>query len=174
MDEDDCVVDVARFYMEFCVEESCGKCSPCRIGTTQILSILEKITDGNGTEDDLVKLEELGNAMTKSSLCMLGGSAANPTLSTLKLFRDEYLEHIHDKKCRSGKCKNMLSYTIDPVKCSGCTACIKVCPANCIEEDKATYPNRTFKKPPLTIRKKDCIKCGECMNACKFAAISRS
>ncbi|MCL1836994.1 MAG: SLBB domain-containing protein [Treponema sp.] len=170
MDEDDCVVDVARFYMDFCVDESCGKCSPCRIGTTQILHILEKIANGNGEESDLQKLEDIGKAMTKSSLCMLGGTAANPTLSTVKNFRDEYLEHIHDKKCRSGKCKNLLRFHIDPVKCSGCSVCAKKCPANCITvEDAAKYPDK--KKPPYIIDQSACVKCGECLAVCKFGAV---
>ena len=170
MDEDDCVVDVARFYMEFCVDESCGKCSPCRIGTTQILKILEKIAEGKGEEADLVKLDEIGNAMTRASLCMLGGSAANPTLSTLKKFRDEYLEHIHQKKCRSGKCKKLISFTIDIPKCIGCGACAKKCPANCIvAEDAKKYPDK--KRPPYIINQADCLKCGECIHTCKFNAI---
>ncbi|MDR1279085.1 MAG: SLBB domain-containing protein, partial [Treponema sp.] len=120
MDEDDCVVDVARFYMDFCVDESCGKCSPCRIGTTQILNILEKIANGNGDEGDLVKLDAIGKAMSKASLCALGQTAPNPTLSTLKNFREEYLEHIRDKKCKAGKCKHLLRFMIDLDKCTGC------------------------------------------------------
>ena len=172
MDEDDCVVDVARFYMEFCVDESCGKCSPCRIGTTQILHLLEKIAGGNGEESDLAKLEELGVAMTKASLCMLGGSAANPTLSTLKNFREEYMEHIHDKKCRAGKCKKLIRFIIDSGKCIGCGACAKKCPANCIKvEDAAKYPDK--KRPPYTIDQGACLKCGECHKTCKFNAISK-
>jgi NADH-quinone oxidoreductase subunit F/NADP-reducing hydrogenase subunit HndC len=173
MDEDDCVVDVARFYMDFCVDESCGKCSPCRIGTTQILKLLEKIAGGNGEESDLAKLEEIGVAMTKASLCMLGGSAANPTLSTVKNFREEYLEHIHDKKCRSGKCKNLVRFIIDPVKCIGCGVCAKKCPANCIHaEDAAKYPDK--KRPPYTIDQGVCVKCGECAKTCKFGAVSKA
>ena len=172
MDEDDCVVDVARFYMEFCVDESCGKCSPCRIGTTQILSILEKIAGGNGEESDLAKLEEIGVAMTKASLCMLGGSAANPTLSTVKNFREEYMEHIHDKKCRAGKCKKLIRFLIDPGKCIGCGVCAKKCPANCISvEDAAKYPDK--KRPPYSIHQEACVKCGECHKTCKFNAISK-
>jgi NADH-quinone oxidoreductase subunit F/NADP-reducing hydrogenase subunit HndC len=170
MDEDDCVVDVARFYMEFCVDESCGKCSPCRIGTTQILKVLEKITNGQGEESDLEKLEDIGAAMTRASLCMLGGTAANPTLSTVKNFRDEYLEHIHDKKCRSGKCKKLLRFIIDPEKCVGCGACAKKCPANCITQVQGSDK----KRPPYIIEQQTCLKCGECFKNCKFNAITRS
>ena len=170
MDEDDCVVDVSRFYMDFCVDESCGKCSPCRIGTTQILSLLEKIAKGNGEEEDLVKLEEIGTAMTKASLCMLGCTAANPVMSTIRNFRDEYLAHIHDKKCHSGKCKSLLRFNVDSAKCIGCGACAKKCPANCITaEDAAKYPDK--KRPPYIIDQSACLKCGECFNDCKFNAI---
>ena len=173
MDEDDCVVDVARFYMEFCVDESCGKCSPCRIGTTQILKLLEKIANGNGEESDLVKLEDIGNAMTRASLCMLGGSAANPTLSTVLKYRDEYLEHIHDKKCRAGKCKNLVRFSVVAEKCIGCGICARKCPANCITaEDAAKYPDK--KKPPYIIEQSACVKCGECFKVCKFGAILKA
>ena len=170
MDEDDCVVDVARFYMEFCVDESCGKCSPCRIGTTQIHNLLEKIASGNGEEGDLEKLETIGKAMSKASLCALGQTAPNPTTSTVKNFRDEYLEHIRDKKCRSGKCKKLVRYLIDLEKCIGCGACAKKCPVNCIkpvtESDK--------KRPPYVIDQEACLKCGECFKACKFNAVSKA
>jgi len=173
MDEDDCVVDVSRFYMEFCVDESCGKCSPCRIGTTQILKILEKIAEGKGEEEDLKKLDDIGTAMTRASLCMLGCTAANPTLSTLRNFREEYMEHIHEKKCRSGKCKKLVSFKIDAAKCIGCGACAKKCPGNCIAaEEAAKYPDK--KRPPYIINQADCLKCGECMNTCKFGAILKS
>jgi NADH-quinone oxidoreductase subunit F/NADP-reducing hydrogenase subunit HndC len=172
MDEDDCVVDVSRFYMDFCVDESCGKCSPCRIGTTQILKLLEKIAEGKGEDEDLVKLETIGNAMTRASLCMLGCTAANPVMSTIKNFREEYIEHIHDRKCRSGKCKKLVSFTIDDVKCIGCGACAKKCPANCIvAADAAKYPDK--KRPPYIIKQADCLKCGECMNHCKFNAVNK-
>jgi len=170
MDEDDCVVDVSRFYMEFCVEESCGKCSPCRVGTYQILKILEKIADGKGEVSDIEKLRSIGHAITKASLCMLGCTAANPVISTLEHFLDEYLEHINDKKCRSGKCKNLVNFTIDTPKCIGCSICARKCPANCIlQEDAAKFPDK--KKAPYYIVQEDCVKCGECMLACKFNAV---
>jgi NADH-quinone oxidoreductase subunit F/NADP-reducing hydrogenase subunit HndC len=165
MDEDDCVVDVARFYMDFCVDESCGKCSPCRIGTSQILEILEKITNGHGSEKDLVKLETIGKAMQKASLCALGTTASNPTLSTVKNFREEYLEHIHDHKCRAGKCKSLLSFSINAEKCIGCGMCAKNCPAGCIAGEK---------KKPHVIDQTKCVKCGECFKNCKFDAVVRA
>jgi NADH-quinone oxidoreductase subunit F/NADP-reducing hydrogenase subunit HndC len=172
MDEDDCVVDVARFYMEFCVDESCGKCSPCRIGTTQILNLLEKIANGNGEESDLERLDTIGRAMSKASLCALGQTAPNPVLSTIKNFREEYLEHIRDKSCRAGKCKKLVRFTIDSAKCIGCGACAKKCPANCITaEDASKYPDK--KRPPYLIDQAACLKCGECFKTCKFGAISK-
>jgi NADH-quinone oxidoreductase subunit F/NADP-reducing hydrogenase subunit HndC len=173
MDEDDCVVDVARFYMDFCVDESCGKCSPCRIGTSQLLHHLEKIAGGNGEEEDLEKLQTISMAMAKASLCVLGQSAPNPTISTINNFREEYMEHIRDHKCRAGKCKKLLRFTIDPVKCLGCSVCAKKCPANCIsQEDGAKYPNK--KKPPYIIEQEKCVKCGECLNSCKFGAVLKA
>ena len=172
MDEDDCVVDVARFYMDFCVDESCGKCSPCRIGTTQILNILEKIARGSGEEDDLEKLSSISKAMAKASLCALGQTAPNPTISTIKNFKDEYLEHIRDKKCRSGKCKHLVSFIIEAAKCIGCGACAKKCPANCIAVEEASkYPDK--KRPPYIIDQSACLKCGECFKTCKFGAIHK-
>ena len=170
MDEDDCVVDVARFYMDFCVDESCGKCSPCRIGTTQVLKLLEKIANGNGEESDLEKLETISKAMAKASLCALGQTAPNPTISTIYNFRDEYLEHINDRKCRSGKCKKLVVFSIIPDKCIGCGACAKKCPANCIfVEDSSKYPDK--KRPPYWIDLDKCLKCGECFTVCKFGAV---
>ena len=162
MDEDDCVVDVSKFYMYFCVDESCGKCAPCRIGTNQMHSILDKISKGKGTESDLANLEKIGKAMTKASLCMLGGSAANPTLSTIRHFREEYLEHIRDHKCRSGRCKDLVVYEIDAAKCIGCGLCARRCPVPCIAGEK---------KQPHVIDKARCIKCGECYAVCKFGAV---
>ncbi len=163
MDEDDCIVDVAKFYMEFCVDESCGKCSPCRIGTKKLHGILDKITKGNGTLDDLKAMTKIGEAMKKAALCGLGQTAPNPILSTMKYFGEEYLEHINEGKCRAGKCKDLVHYVIDPAKCTGCTLCAKKCPAQCITGEK---------KQPHLINQDLCVKCGECFKKCKFGAIS--
>lgn len=163
MDEDDCVVDVSKFYMEFCVDESCGKCSPCRIGTRQLFTILEKISRGNGEMEDLRKMEDIGFAMQKSSLCALGQSAPNPTLSTVKKFRQEYIDHIENKKCTARKCKHLITFTINE-KCIGCGACARNCPANCISGEKKTRH---------IIDQKKCLKCGECVRTCKFNAIDK-
>jgi NADH-quinone oxidoreductase subunit F/NADP-reducing hydrogenase subunit HndC len=162
MDEDDCVVDVAKFYMAFCVDESCGKCAPCRIGTNQMHAILDKISKGKGEVEDLDKLERIGKAMTAASLCLLGGSAANPTLSTIRHFRNEYLDHIVNHTCKAGKCKDLVVYEIDPTKCIGCGLCARKCPVPCITGEK---------KQPHVIDKSRCIKCGECFQACKFGAV---
>ena len=161
MDEDDCVVDVAKFYMEFCVDESCGKCSPCRIGTRQMHTILEKISRGNGELEDLQKLKDIGQAMKSASLCALGQSAPNPTLSTLNKFEQEYIDQKKKKKCVAGKCKKLISYEITE-KCIGCGMCAKNCPANCIVGEK---------KSRHVIEQNKCLKCGQCEKTCKFGAI---
>ena len=164
MDEDNCMVDIAKFFLEFTVDESCGKCAPCRIGTKRIYEMLEKITSGNATMEDLDKLEELCYHVKRASLCALGQTAPNPVLSTLQYFRDEYIAHIVDKKCPAGVCKSLLSYVIDPEKCKGCTACARQCPVGAI--------SGTVKEPHVIDNAK-CIKCGACMATCKFGAISK-
>ncbi|MBN2616941.1 MAG: NADH-quinone oxidoreductase subunit NuoF [Spirochaetales bacterium] len=165
MSEDDCIVDVTKFYLEFCVEESCGKCSPCRIGTKKMHEILEKITSGKGEMSDIQKLKDIGKAMKTASLCGLGQTAANPVLSTLKYFEEEYLEHIQDGKCRAGKCKDLMQYKIIEEKCIGCTVCARKCPVNCIVGERKT---------PHFINQDKCVKCGACYEACKFDAITIS
>lgn len=171
MDEDNCMVDVAKFYMEFICDESCGKCSPCRIGTKRMLEILNKITDGNGTMEDLDELEELSRTVKSNSLCALGQTSANPINSTLMHFRDEYVAHIKDKKCPAGVCKNLLHYTIIKEKCVGCGMCSKVCPAEAISKTNYIAPGR--KNPAYAIDPVRCVKCGSCMDTCKLKAIER-
>ena len=164
MDEDTCMVDMAKFFLEFTVDESCGKCAPCRIGTVRMLEILNKITSGNGEMEDLDRLEELATYIKSASLCGLGQTAPNPVLSTLRNFRDEYVAHIKDKKCPAGVCKKLLSYTIDPDKCKGCTLCARNCPAGAIVgKVKEVHVIDTAK----------CVKCGACIEKCKFGAISK-
>ena len=162
MDEDTCMVDIAKFFLDFTVDESCGKCSPCRIGTMRMLEILEKITEGKGTLEDIDKLEELGEYIKQNSLCGLGQTAPNPVLATLKFFREEYIAHVVDKKCPAGVCKAMVSYTIDAEKCKGCTLCARNCPVNAISGKVRELH---------TIDPEKCIKCGVCMDNCKFNAI---
>ena len=162
MDDDTCMVEISKFYLEYTVDESCGKCTPCRVGTKRLLQILEKITSGKGEMEDIDKLEELATHMKSSSLCALGQSAPNPVLSTLKSFRDEYEAHIKDKKCPAGVCKSLLSYEIVADKCKGCTLCARNCPVKAI--------NGTVKQPHVIDQSK-CIKCGVCMSNCKFNAI---
>jgi len=164
MDEDDCMVDVARFYQEFCVDESCGKCVPCRVGTRTLLTLLEKIAKGQGEMSDLDKIRDVGHAMQKAALCGLGQTAPNPVLSTMRYFADEYVAHIKEKRCPAGKCKDLVSYTIDPEKCKGCTMCARKCPASAIEGAL---------RQPHKIDQSKCVKCGACMATCKFGAISR-
>jgi len=163
MDETDCVVDIAKFYLDFTVDESCGKCAPCRIGGRKLLNYLKKITDGRGTEQDIKDMEAICDAMNKASLCGLGQTASNPVRSTLRYFMDEYMEHIKDKKCRAGKCSKLIQYKIDPAKCKGCTMCAKKCPAGAITGSV---------KQPHVIDQSKCVKCGQCEQTCKFGAIS--
>ena len=171
MDEDNCMVDVAKFYMEFICDESCGKCSPCRIGTKRILEILTRITEGKGTMEDLDVLEELSTTIQKNSLCALGQTAANPVNSTLKHFRDEYIAHIVDKKCPAGVCKELLEYVIDKDKCVGCGMCAKQCPASAISRTEYIAPNH--KLASFEIDQTKCVKCGACMAQCRPKAISK-
>ena len=162
MDEDTCMVDIAKFFLEFTVDESCGKCTPCRIGTRRLYEILEKITSGNGTLEDLDKMEKLCNYIKENSLCGLGQTAPNPVLSTYNRFRDEYVAHVVDKKCPAGVCKSLLTISIEADKCKGCTLCSRICPVGAIS---GTVKN------PHTIDPAKCIKCGACMEKCKFGAI---
>ncbi len=171
LDEDNCMVDIAKFFLEFTVDESCGKCSPCRIGTKRMLEVLTKITEGNGTLEDLDTLEELAEYIKANSLCGLGQTAPNPVLSTLKNFRDEYIAHVVDHRCPAGVCKSLLQYKIDKDKCKGCSACSRVCPVGAISKTDYTAPGS--KLPSFTIDTSKCIKCGSCIEKCKFGAISK-
>ena len=162
MDEDSCMVDIAKFFLEFTVDESCGKCTPCRIGTRRMLEILDKITEGKATMEDLDKLEELAAYIKDNALCGLGQTAPNPVLSTLRYFRDEYVAHVVDKKCPAGVCKALLSFEVVADKCRGCTMCARNCPTGAISGSV---------KQPHSIDQSKCIKCGACMDVCKFKAI---
>jgi len=169
MDEDNCMVDVAKFYMEFICDESCGKCSPCRIGTKRVLEILTKITEGKGTMEDLDRLQELAVMVKQNSLCGLGQTATNPVLSTMASFKDEYLAHVVDKKCPAHVCKKLMQYYIEPEKCMGCTLCARQCPVSCITttDQPAKLPGKFVHH----IDPKKCIKCGACQAGCRFGAI---
>ncbi len=162
MDEDNCMVDIAKFFLEFTVDESCGKCTPCRIGTRRLLEILDKITKGNGTLEDIDRLEALCYHIKNASLCGLGQTAPNPVLSTLRYFRDEYIAHVVDKKCPAGVCKALTRYSIDAEKCKGCSACSRKCPVGAISGEI---------KKPFVIDASKCVKCGVCMETCKFGAV---
>jgi NADH-quinone oxidoreductase subunit F len=165
MSEHDCMVNIARFYMEFIVEESCGRCAPCRIGNKRMLEILTAITEGRGTENDLVELRSLAETIMDTSLCGLGQTAPNPVLSTLKYFMDEYEAHVKEHRCPAGVCQKLLRYEILPEKCIGCTSCARGCPVSCI--------SGTVKQVHLIDQSK-CIKCGACMTRCKFGAVVRN
>ncbi|MBP5237947.1 MAG: NADH-quinone oxidoreductase subunit NuoF [Clostridia bacterium] len=164
MDEDNCMVDIAKFFLGFIVDESCGKCTPCRIGTRRMLDILTRITEGKGQDGDIERLEELANTIKATALCGLGQTAPNPVLATIKFFRDEYEAHIYEKRCPAGHCKALARYTIDPEKCKGCSACSRKCPVNAISG---------VVKSPFVIDQDKCIKCGTCLETCKFGAISK-
>ncbi|MBE6565743.1 MAG: NADH-quinone oxidoreductase subunit NuoF [Ruminococcaceae bacterium] len=171
MDEDNCMVDIARFFLDFTVDESCGKCTPCRVGTKRLLEILDKIIAGKGELEDLDRLEELSNYIKSASLCGLGQTAPNPVLSTLRYFREEYIAHIVDKKCPAGVCKSLLSFSIDPDKCIGCGMCAKNCPASAITRTDYVAPGH--KLASFAIDTSKCVKCGACLPTCKFKAISK-
>jgi ferredoxin len=165
LDETSCMVNTAKFFLEFTQSESCGKCTPCRIGTKRMLEILERITTGRGKEGDLELLEELGHYIRATSLCGLGMTAPNPVLSTLRYFRAEYEEHIRNKKCPAVVCRDLITYSILEDICTGCGACKRVCPADAI---------RGVRKKPHRINTELCVKCGTCFDACKFKAITKS
>ena len=171
MDEDNCMVDMAKFFLEFTVDESCGKCTPCRVGTKRLLEILDKITNGNGTLEDIDKLEELCNYIKQNSLCGLGQTAPNPVLATLKFFREEYIAHVVDKVCPAGVCKSLINYSIDKDACIGCGKCAKNCPADAITRTDYIAPGH--KLASFTIDTAKCVKCGACVAGCKFGAISK-
>jgi NADH:ubiquinone oxidoreductase subunit F (NADH-binding) len=164
MDEDTCMVDVAKYFINFLREESCGKCVPCREGLERMGEILTDITNGKATKEDLELLEELGGVIKDTALCALGGTAANPVLSTIQYFRDEYNDHINKKNCPAGVCKELITFTINKDKCTGCGACIKQCPQDAISGEN---------KMPHKIDQIKCIKCGACYDTCKFSAIKR-
>ncbi len=164
MDEDTCMVDVAKYFISFCLDESCGQCTPCREGLSHMARLLRDITEGRGSEEHLEMLEELSHLLVDTSLCGLGKSSPNPVLSTLRYFRDEYMAHIQEKRCPAGVCKALLTYTIDPSKCTGCTVCSLNCSVGAIIGEK---------KEPHHINQRLCVKCGVCFEGCKFGAIQK-
>jgi NAD-dependent dihydropyrimidine dehydrogenase PreA subunit len=164
LDEDNCMVNMAKYFVQFTQEESCGKCVPCRVGTKRLLEILERITRGEGKEDDIERLETLSAGIRNMSLCGLGQTAPNPVLSTIKYFREEYEAHIRDKKCPSKTCKALLTYSIDEKLCKACGACLRACPAGAITGEK---------KVPHRIDPAKCIRCGSCFDVCKFKSVMR-
>ncbi len=164
MDDDDCMVDISQFYLKFCVDESCGKCAPCRIGGYQMLHVLEKITKGNGEEKDMAALKRISHAMQKASLCGLGQTAPNPVISTLRYFEHEYIEHITKKKCTAGKCSALFTYMVVEERCKRCGLCLRNCPSHAITGTR---------EDGYTINAEKCTKCGMCFAVCKFSAIDR-
>jgi NADH:ubiquinone oxidoreductase subunit F (NADH-binding)/NAD-dependent dihydropyrimidine dehydrogenase PreA subunit len=164
MDEDDCMVSIARFFLEFTADESCGKCTPCRIGNKRLLEILKKITEGEGKEENMYELDYLGKVISDTALCGLGQSSANPVLATLNFFKDEYKEHIHDHRCKAGVCTALLRFIVQEEKCTGCTLCARNCPVMCI----SGAPRK-----PHSINNSKCIKCGLCLSKCPRGAIVR-
>ena len=172
MDEDNCMVDIARFFLEFTVDESCGKCTPCRVGTKRLLEILDKIISGNGELEDIDRLEELANYIKSASLCGLGQTAPNPVLSTLRYFRDEYIAHIVEKRCPAGVCKKLVRFSIQPDACIGCGKCAKNCPVDAITRTDYIAPGH--KLASMQIDTKKCVKCGACISNCKFNAITKA
>jgi len=162
MDEDDCMVSMAKFYLDFTVEESCGKCAPCRIGNKRLYEVLDKITMGNGTREDIDRLRNLSYVIKDTALCGLGQTSPNPVLSTIDNFMDEYVEHVTEQKCRAGQCKALMQYSIIAENCCGCTACARNCPVNAITGER---------KGIHVINQATCIKCGACIEKCKFNAV---
>lgn len=165
MDENDCMVNIAKYFINFTMDESCGKCTPCRVGSQHIFKILDKITKGMGTEKDLETLKILAEALKTASCCGLGMTAPNPVLSTMKYFENEYLEHIRETKCRAKRCLDLITFSIDPEKCTGCALCQKKCPVLCISGEG---------RGPRKIDSKVCIRCGACFDVCRVNAVIKS